>query len=82
LLLRFVQKRTSRVTAGENTGRTLNDVNGVAALTPLGAWNGTSVTFPVEPPGPGEGVAVLVQAPDGHILGAGKALGAERKASI
>jgi hypothetical protein len=82
LLLRFVQKRTSRVTAGENTGRTLNDVNGVAALTPLGAWDGTSVTFPVEPPGPGEGVAVLVQAPDGHILGAGKALGAERKASI
>jgi hypothetical protein len=82
LLLRFVQRRTTAVTAGENARRTLNDVNGVAALTPLGAWNGTSVTFPVEPPAAGEGLAVLVQAPDGHILGAGKALGTERKASM
>jgi hypothetical protein len=70
LLVKFARKRTSRVTAGENTGRTLDDVNGVESLTSLGAWDGTSVTFPVEPPGPGEGLAVLVQASDGHILGA------------
>jgi hypothetical protein len=82
LLVKFAQRRTSRVGAGENAGRTLDDVNGVETLTPLGAWNGTSVTFPVEPPGADEGLAVLVQAPDGHILGAGKALGTERKASM
>ena len=74
LLVKFAQKRTSRVSAGENSGRTLDDVNGVEALTPLGAWDGKSASFPVEPPAAGEGVAVLVQAPDGQILGAAMAL--------
>jgi hypothetical protein len=75
LLVRFVQKRTTRVTAGENASRTLDDLNGVETLAPLGDWNGTAATFTVEPPGPGEGIAVLVQSPDGHILGAGMGLG-------
>lgn len=82
LLVRYAQKRTSRVTAGENTGRTLDDANGVESLTPLGAWTGTAVTFPVEPPAAGEGLAVLVQAPDGHILGAAATLGGEQKTSM
>jgi hypothetical protein len=74
LLLRFAQKRTTHVGGGENASRTLNDVNGVEALTPLGTWDGKPVGFPVEPPGPGEGIAVLVQGPDGKILGAGAVL--------
>ena len=77
LLLRFAQKRTTHVAAGENASRTLSDVNGVEALTPLGAWNGTPVSFRVEPPARDEGIAVLVQAPDGKILGAGKIIATE-----
>jgi len=75
LLARFAQKRTSHVSAGENAGRTLDDVNGIEALMPLGAWDGASVSFPVTVPGTGKGIAVLVQAEDGRILGAGAVLG-------
>lgn len=70
LLVRFTTHRSTQVIAGENAGRRLEDANGVAALTNLGAWRGSAVTFLVEPPAAGEGLAVLVQAPDGHMLGA------------
>ena len=70
LLARFVQRRATQVGAGENAGRTLEDANGVETLTSLGAWNGTTATFPIEPPEPGKGIAVLIQAQDGKILGA------------
>jgi hypothetical protein len=70
LLVRLARQRTTRVDAGENAHRTLADANGVEALTVLGEWQGTMVDFPVEPPSPGEGLAVLVQAPDGRVLGA------------
>ena len=73
LLVRFARHRSTAVAAGENSGRTLEDANGVEALTTLGTWEGTAVNFPLEPPGPGEGLAVLVQAPDGHLLGASMA---------
>jgi hypothetical protein len=75
VLVRFVQRRTTPVGAGENTGRIANDFNGVQSLTPLGAWDGSSLRFPIEPPAAGEGLAVIVQAPDGHMLGAAMLLG-------
>jgi hypothetical protein len=71
LLVRFAQKRITRVGAGENARRTLEDVNGVEALTTLGVYQGTALSFAIEPPRAGEGVAVLVQGADGHMLGAG-----------
>jgi len=71
LLVRYALKRTTQVRGGENAARTLTDSNGVEALTTLGAWDGKAVSFPIEPLGDGEGLAVLVQAPDGRILGAG-----------
>lgn len=37
----------------------------------IGAWDGKAVSFPIEPPGEGEGLAILVQAPNGSFLGAG-----------
>ncbi len=77
LLVRFVRHRTTEVAAGENAGRTLDDANGVRALTTLGAWNGSAQHFDIAPPGVGEGVAVLVQAPDGRMLGAASAASAE-----
>ena len=75
LLIRFAQQRTTRIGAGENARRTLEDTNGVEALSTLGEWQGMEATFPVEPPAPGEGIAVLVQGADGHILGAAMLLG-------
>jgi hypothetical protein len=54
-LVRYVGARTTRVGGGENASRTLADANAVTALTP---------------PAAGEGLAVLVQAGDGHMLGA------------
>jgi hypothetical protein len=74
LLVRFVQRRSTHVAAGENSGRVLDDVDGVESLTRLAAWDGSPLHFAVEPPAPGEGLAVLVQAPDGHMLGAAMAL--------
>jgi hypothetical protein len=75
VLVRFTQRRTTHIGAGENSGRVADDFNGVEHLAHLGAWDGTSRTFPIEPPGPGEGLALLVQAPDGHMLGAAMVLG-------
>ena len=70
LLVRFALHRATQVGAGENAGRALEDTNGVETLKTLGAWTGAKAIFPVEPPGPGQGLAVLVQAEDGKILGA------------
>jgi hypothetical protein len=70
LLVRFLRHRTTDVAAGENAGRILRDANGVRELTTLGAWVGSALSFPIEPPGADEGLAVLVQATDGRMLGA------------
>jgi hypothetical protein len=75
LLVRFAQKRTTRVAGGENARRTLQDANGVEMLTALGSWNGSALSFAIEPPADDEGLAVLVQAPDGRMLGATALLG-------
>ena len=69
-LVRFAQHRATQVGAGENAGRALEDSNAVEAFTRLGAWTGAAAAFPIEPPGPGAGLAVLVQAEGGQILGA------------
>ena len=70
LLARYTESRATRVDGGENASRTLPDTNGVVALATLGAWDGRAVSFPIDPPGDGEGLAVLIQAPDGTIFGA------------
>ena len=70
VLVRFLAQRTTAVGAGENAGRTAQDANGVDALQVLGRWEGAARDFSFDPPGPGEGLAVLVQAPDGRMLGA------------
>jgi hypothetical protein len=74
-LVRFVRRRTTHIGAGENSGRTADDFNGVIAQSRLGAWIGSPLGFAIEPPGPGEGLAVLVQGEDGRMLGAAMALG-------
>jgi len=70
LLVRFAQNRTTQVAGGENARRTLNDANAVEMLTSLGNWSGSMIHFSIDPPKAGEGIAVLVQASNGRILGA------------
>jgi len=69
-LFGFDPRHTTNVLGGENGGTTLSEVNVVRSITRLGAWNGQAVVFKV-PLQPGEEFAVLVQKPDGTILGAG-----------
>jgi hypothetical protein len=70
LLARYALIRATQVKGGENAGHAAADVNGVEAFSTLGPWDGKAVSFPIQPPGDGEGLAVLVQAPDGRIFGA------------
>ncbi|HEX3411480.1 MAG TPA: DUF1223 domain-containing protein [Stellaceae bacterium] len=70
LLVRFALERTTRVAGGENARRTLQDANAVESLVSLGSWDRSPLRFAIEPPAAGEGIAVLVQAADGRMLGA------------
>jgi len=70
LLARFIRSRSTRVDGGENARRTLQDANAVESLTSFGSWSGAALSFAIEPPAAGEGIAVLVQAADGRMLGA------------
>ena len=69
-LVRFVRQRATQIAAGENARRAANDSNAVTDLAALGQWNGAAVKFPIGPPAPGEGIAVLVQGENGSFLGA------------
>jgi hypothetical protein len=75
ILARYVLERTNPVPKGENAGRTAKDVHGVTAIRTLGGWTGAAQSFDIDPPAANEGVAILVQAEDGGILGAGSATG-------
>jgi len=81
ILARYALSRTTSIAGGENANRTAIDSNGVEALFTLGDWDGRAVSFPIDPPGAGEGVAVLVQAPDGTMLGAAALQGRAETAS-
>jgi hypothetical protein len=70
ILVRFVRHRTDAVHGGENSGRMAHDANGVETLKTVGEWTGQTVELPVDPVDVNHRLAVLVQADDGHILGA------------
>jgi hypothetical protein len=70
LVARYVLRRSTQVTGGENAGHASTDVNAVTSLKMIAEWNGKPVTLPIDPPGDGEGLAVLIQAPSGKFLGA------------
>ena len=70
LVARYVLTRNTQVRGGENAGRSATDTNAVTSLKMIGDWTGQAATFPIQPPAEGEGLAILVQAPDGRFLGA------------
>jgi hypothetical protein len=70
LVARYMLKRNTEVKGGENAGHSATDVNAVISLKMIGDWTGKAESLPIDPPHDGEGLAVLVQAPDGRFLGA------------
>ena len=68
-LFGFDPNHTTRVLGGENGGATLREVNVVRSITKLGSWNGEPIARDIPAPA-GIKFAVVVQRPDGAILGA------------
>jgi hypothetical protein len=70
ILVRYIRDRTDAVHAGENAGHVAHDVNGVETFKTLGLWTGQALELPIDPVDGRHGLAILVQADDGQILGA------------
>ncbi len=72
LLIGFDREHITSVGRGENRGRTMPESNVVRSFRPVGDWHGAAVH--IDQPFPdGEEVAVILEAPDGRIIGAARA---------
>lgn len=71
LLVGFDRARTTPIGRGENAGRTLAQANVVRSLRSLGPWTGQPLDLGEAAP-EGEDAALILQAPDGRILGAAR----------
>ena len=69
-LVGFDNRHETPVRRGENAGQTLVDRNVVRSLTRLDGWAPGGTVAAARPAG--DQAAVLLQAPDGHILGAAR----------
>lgn len=72
LLVGYDRQHRTAVARGENAGRQLAEANVVRAIDDLGPWQGEKLTLR-HPRVAGEAFALLLQAPDGRILGAVRA---------
>jgi hypothetical protein len=73
-LVGFDREHVTPIGRGENRGRTMAESNIVRSFRPVADWRGAPVH--IEQPLPdGEQVAVILEAPDGHIVGASRASG-------
>ena len=69
LLIGYDLQRRTAVGRGENSGRTLTESNIVRSIRVIGQYDGAPLHLSADP-GAGERDAVILQAPDGHILAA------------
>jgi hypothetical protein len=76
LLIGFDHEHTTAIGRGENGGRTLTEANVVRSFRSVGQWSGAALRLNERFP-EGQDVAVVLEAPDGRIIGAGR-LGADR----
>lgn len=70
LLVGFDRQHRTAIARGENAGRDLVEANIVRSLRKIGDWDGTKLSLTSLVP-LGERASILLQAPDGKILGAG-----------
>ena len=71
LLVGFDREHETAVGRGENGGRTLREANIVRSLERIGTWSGEILELSTKTSA-GEEAAVIIQAEDGRILGAGR----------
>jgi len=71
LLIGFDRERTTAIGRGENGGRTLTEANIVRSIRPVGQWSGAALRINEQFP-EGQDVAVVLEAPDGQIVGAAR----------
>jgi hypothetical protein len=74
LLVGFDHDHRTAIRRGENNGRTLQESNVVRSIRAIGDWQGSPLRLSEKFP-EGEDVAVILEAPDGRIVGASKPLG-------
>jgi hypothetical protein len=73
-LVGFDREHVTPIARGENRGRTIAQSNIVRSFRPVADWRGAPVH--IEQPLPdGDEVAVILEAPDGRIVGASRASG-------
>jgi hypothetical protein len=70
LLVGFDRRRVTRVARGENAGRTATDADVVRGFAEIGRVDGREARFAAPIPWSCDRLAALVQAADGHIIGA------------
>ena len=71
VLIGFDHQHRTAVGRGENGGRTLTESNIVRSIRPVGQWTGAPLSLSADAP-EGQDAAVLVEAPDGSIVGAAR----------
>lgn len=71
LLIGFDRERTTKIGRGENGGRTLAESNVVRSIRAVGQWSGKPVEISERYP-EGQDVAVVIESPEGKIVGAGR----------
>jgi len=71
VLIGFDPEHRTVVGRGENSGRTLIESNIVRSIHLVGQWTGARLTLDEDAPA-GQDVAVLIEAPDGNIVGASR----------
>jgi hypothetical protein len=71
LLIGFDHEHTTAIHRGENSGATLTEANVVRSIRTVGQWSGTALRLN-ERFTEGQDVAVVLEAPDGRIIGASR----------
>ncbi|MEM5314606.1 DUF1223 domain-containing protein [Paraburkholderia sp. JHI869] len=71
LLVGYDAESVTPVGRGENAGRTLRESNIVRSIRAIGEWTGAPLKLEATPPA-GVHAAILIQSPDGAILGAAR----------
>jgi hypothetical protein len=74
LLIGFDHEHSTAIGRGENSGRTLTEANVVRSIRSVGQWSGSQLRIS-EPFPEGQDVAVVLEAPDGRIIGASRLAG-------
>jgi hypothetical protein len=71
LLIGFDHQHQTAIRRGENSGRTLEEANVVRSVRAIGEWQGAALRLSEGFPD-GQDVAVVLEAADGRIVGAGR----------